>query len=44
MFNFLKVINHVSNFFMYLLEKLNDTVLACGRMTDEEYGLYEMGT
>jgi len=29
---------------MYLVEKLNDTVLACDGMTDEEYGSYEMGT
>jgi hypothetical protein len=29
---------------MYLVEKLNDTVLVCGRITDEEDGLYEMGT
>jgi len=29
---------------MYLEKKLNGTVLACDGMTDEECGLYEVGT
>jgi len=44
MFNFLEVIRSCIVFFMYLVTKLNDAALAGGRMTDEEYGLYEMGT
>jgi len=28
----------------YVVKKLNDTVLACDRMTDEGCGLHEMGT
>jgi len=40
----LEVVRSRIVFFMYLEKKLNGTVLACDGMTDEECGLYEVGT